>query len=194
MQGTASHLEYIAPKGRKYRRDCIYYEKNICVCKTSQSYLMKCVGRFCCGKYEDSVERKKQLEKEREELFAYCKEIAKDEEEKKKKYKYLEKTSKKKKKTNNKKQKMQTQLKSKDIINLDSNKHYLLGKTIRLKSLKMQENIVIKIVKPSEENYFYRRYSMDSNFARALRGKKVGDVIRVNVIKGYLAYEILSID
>ena len=95
---------------------------------------------------------------------------------------------------NNKKQKMQTQLKSKDIINLDSNKHYLLGKTIKLKSLKMQENIVIKIVKPSEENYFYRRYSMDSNFARALRGKKVGDVIRVNVIKGYLAYEILSID
>jgi len=58
----------------------------------------------------------------------------------------------------------------------------------------MQENIVIKIVKPSEENYFYRRYSIDSNFARALRGKKVGDVIRVNVIKGYLAYEILSID
>lgn len=187
MQGTASHLEYIAPKGRKYRKDCIYYEKNICVCKTSQSYLMKCVGRFCCGKYEDSVEKKKQLEKEKEELFAYCKDIAKDEEEKKKKYKYLEKTSKKKKKT-------QIKLKSKDAINLDSNKHYLLGKTIKLRSLKMQEDITIKIVKPNEESTFNRRYSLDSSFARALSGKAVGDVIRVNVVNGYLAYKILSID
>lgn len=187
MQGTASHLEYIAPKGRKYRKDCIYYEKNMCVCKTSQSYLMKCVGRFCCGKYEDSVEKKKQLEKEKEELFAYCKDIAKDEEEKKKKYKYLEKTSKKKKKT-------QIKLKSKDAINLDSNKHYLLGKTIKLRSLKMQEDITIKIVKPNEESTFNRRYSLDSSFARALSGKAVGDVIRVNVVNGYLAYKILSID
>lgn len=187
MQGTASHLEYIAPKGRKYRKDCIYYDKNICVCKTSQSYLMKCVGRFCCGKYEDSVEKKKQLEKEKEELFAYCKDIAKDEEEKKKKYKYLEKTSKKKKKT-------QIKLKSKDAINLDSNKHYLLGKTIKLRSLKMQEDITIKIVKPNEESTFNRRYSLDSSFARALSGKAVGDVIRVNVVNGYLAYKILSID
>lgn len=187
MQGTASHLEYIAPKGRKYRKDCIYYEKNICVCKTSQSYLMKCVGRFCCGKYEDSVEKKKQLEKEKEELFAYCKDIAKDEEEKKKKYKYLEKTSKKKKKT-------QIKLKSKDAINLDSNKHYLLGKTIKLRSLKIQEDITIKIVKPNEESTFNRRYSLDSSFARALSGKAVGDVIRVNVVNGYLAYKILSID
>lgn len=187
MQGTASHLEYIAPKGRKYRKDCIYYDKNICVCKTSQSYLMKCVGRFCCGKYEDSVEKKKQLEKEKEELFAYCKDIAKDEEEKKKKYKYLEKTSKKKKKT-------QIKLKSKDAINLDSNKHYLLGKTIKLRSLKIQEDITIKIVKPNEESTFNRRYSLDSSFARALSGKAVGDVIRVNVVNGYLAYKILSID
>ena len=30
---------------------------------------------------------------------------------------------------------------SKDAINLDSNKHYLLGKTIKLRSLKMQEDI-----------------------------------------------------
>ncbi|MDD7382411.1 MAG: GreA/GreB family elongation factor [Bacillales bacterium] len=65
---------------------------------------------------------------------------------------------------------------------------------MKLRSLKMQEDITIKIVKPNEESTFNRRYSLDSSFARALSGKAVGDVIRVNVVNGYLAYKILSID
>ena len=58
----------------------------------------------------------------------------------------------------------------------------------------MQEDIVIKIVKANEVSTINRKYSIDSNFARSLAGKSVGDVIRVNVVKGYLAFKILSIE
>ena len=58
----------------------------------------------------------------------------------------------------------------------------------------MQEDIIIKIVKSNEVSTVNRKYSIDSNFARALAWKSVGDIIRVNVVKGYLAFKILSIE
>lgn len=46
MQGTPAHLEYIGPHGKKARKSCVYYRDNICVCKTAQCFMMKCVGRL----------------------------------------------------------------------------------------------------------------------------------------------------
>ena len=178
MQGTSSHLEYIGPKGRKHRKNCIFYKNNKCICKKSQAYLMKCIGRLCCGQYNDSEEAKEALESETRELLKYKNTLTRHQ-------KHLNKRSAKKK---------NKVLPSKGIISIDDNRNPLLGKKIKLKSLKMKEELTIEIVKIEQESIFNRRYSINSNFGMALLGKKVGDIIRINVVNGYLAYEILSME
>jgi hypothetical protein len=46
MQGTSAYLQYIGPKGRKRKKNCIYYTDNKCSNNKSQVYLMNCVGRM----------------------------------------------------------------------------------------------------------------------------------------------------
>lgn len=70
----------------------------------------------------------------------------------------------------------------------------ILGKKFKLRSLEMLEDIIIEIVVPQKESHVSRKYSVNSNFGRALKGKSVGDVIKVNVINGHLTYKILSIE
>lgn len=187
MQGTSAHIEYIGPRGKKYRKNCIYYHENICVCKKSQAFMVKCIGRLYCGQYDDDNSKKEEIKKYIEELIEECKVISEKQKIEKEKYRNLDKR-------NKKKEKNREEYISKNTISLDNKKNYLLGKTIKLRSLKMQEDIVIKIVKANEVSTINRKYSIDSNFARSLAGKSVGDVIRVNVVKGYLAFKILSIE
>lgn len=184
MQGTSAHIEYIGPKDRKFRKNCIYYHENICICKKSQAFMVKCVGRLYCGQYDDNKEHKAQLEEDIVNLINECKIISEKEKEKNKLYGHLNKSN----------EVPREEYISKNTINLDNKRNYLLGKTIKLKSLKMQEEIIVKIVKPNEVSTINRKYSIDSNFARALGGKSVGDIIRVNVVNGYLAFKILSIE
>lgn len=53
MQGTSAYLEYIGPKGRKRKKDCIYNRNNECHHLKSQNYLLHCVGRLYCSYYND---------------------------------------------------------------------------------------------------------------------------------------------
>ena len=57
MQGTSAHLEYIVPKDKKRKTDCIYYNKGICNCSKYQRYLGKCIGRLLCDHFDDNKEK-----------------------------------------------------------------------------------------------------------------------------------------
>ncbi|CAM3706185.1 hypothetical protein ACQR3C_00665 [Clostridium perfringens] len=57
MQGTSSYLEYVGPKGRKYKKNCIYNDDGICKCVKINCYMSKCVGRLYCTHYDDSEKK-----------------------------------------------------------------------------------------------------------------------------------------
>lgn len=75
MQGTSAHLEYIGPKDRKYKKDCIYNKDNICTCGKTRIYLSKCAGRMICGFYEDSEKARKELELKKANILAEFEEL-----------------------------------------------------------------------------------------------------------------------
>lgn len=63
MQGTSAYLEYVGPKGRKRKKDCVYNKDNTCHHIKSQIYLSHCVGRMYCSNYDDSkIEENKNLD------------------------------------------------------------------------------------------------------------------------------------
>lgn len=72
-------------------------------------------------------------------------------------------------------------------------KSNILGKKFKLKSLRTMEEIVIEIVGPNRVSTINRRYSVNSNFGRALQGKTVGDRVTVNITRKYLRYIIIDI-
>ena len=53
MQGTSAYLEYIGPKGKKKKKNCIYYKDNQCRNIKSPIYLLNCIGRMLCHNYDD---------------------------------------------------------------------------------------------------------------------------------------------
>lgn len=69
MQGTSAFLEYIGPKGRKYKSNCIYFKNGICKCTKIQTYLGKCVGRVQCGYFNEDKKLKTEIELEEKELL-----------------------------------------------------------------------------------------------------------------------------
>lgn len=97
MQGTSAHLEYIGPKDRKYKKDCIYNKNNICTCGKTRIYLSKCAGRLICGFYEDSEEARQELLEKKVEMLSIFDEIIE--------------INRKKKGSNNKKTKFEKQVK-----------------------------------------------------------------------------------
>lgn len=157
MQGTSSHIEYIGQRGRKFRKNCIHYTDSKCSCKSSQAYMMKCVGRLCCGHYEDSSLKRIQLDDEKESL--------------KNAYTDIKTNHTIKSKNSPKGNKKNRRVNSVIIKNVAQND--LLGKTFRLRSLKFNEDITIKIVTLNEQSEINRKYSTDSIFARSLVGKKL---------------------
>lgn len=69
MQGTSAFLEYIGPHGRKRKKSCVYNVQNICHCKESHYYLLKCGGRSFCMNFDDSEETKIKYDKEKNSLY-----------------------------------------------------------------------------------------------------------------------------
>ncbi|MDI3472351.1 MAG: transcription elongation factor GreA [Thermotogaceae bacterium] len=68
-----------------------------------------------------------------------------------------------------------------------------LGNKVIIKDLETQEELELKIVNPQEADIFENKISIESPLARALEGKKVGDVVRVKAPKGIQRYQILGI-
>ncbi|MCD6546522.1 MAG: transcription elongation factor GreA [Thermotogae bacterium] len=68
-----------------------------------------------------------------------------------------------------------------------------LGNKVLIRDLETQEEMELKIVNSQEANIFENKISIESPLARALEGKKVGDIVRVKAPKGIQKYQILGI-
>lgn len=68
-----------------------------------------------------------------------------------------------------------------------------IGAKVKLKDLNKNSELSYKIVSPVEADYDSGKISITSPVAKGLLGKKVGDVVKINVPAGLLHYEILSI-
>ena len=68
-----------------------------------------------------------------------------------------------------------------------------IGAKVELKDLGRDSELTYTLVSPSEADYDEGRISVTSPVAKGILGKKVGDVVEINVPAGIRRYEILGI-
>lgn len=164
MQGTPAHLEYIGPRGRKRRKNCIYNDNNVCKNCRIKVYETRCVGRMCCKYYDDSHIKESNKLSNRN-----LKVIDKD-----------KKLSKKSVKRKN--------------IAIFRKKKNLLYKKVRLLDINENEIIDIIIVKDKETDELNGRISINSPLAIALSKARIGEkfeVLQGKYITRYIFKSIL---
>ncbi len=79
-----------------------------------------------------------------------------------------------------------------DESKLDTSKILLLSK-VEIKNTKTNMKIAYEIVPESESDIKKNKISVSSPIAKALLGKRVGDVVEVQVPAGIMNFEVLSI-
>lgn len=79
-----------------------------------------------------------------------------------------------------------------DISKLDSER-IIFGATVEVEDVNSGEEKTFTLLGPDETGYFKNSISILSPVARALVGKEEGDEVTVNVPKGKLEYEIISV-
>ena len=79
-----------------------------------------------------------------------------------------------------------------DESKLDTSKILLLSK-VEIKNTKTNMKIAYEIVPESESDIKKNKISVSSPIAKALLGKRVGDVVEVHVPAGVMNFEVLSI-
>lgn len=79
-----------------------------------------------------------------------------------------------------------------DESKLDTSKILLLSK-VEIKNTKTNMKIAYEIVPESESDIKKNKISVSSPFAKALLGKRVGDVVEVQVPAGIMNFEVLSV-
>ena len=80
-----------------------------------------------------------------------------------------------------------------DESKLDTSKILLLSK-VKIKNTKTNKEISYEIVPESEADIKKNKISVSSPIAKALLGKKVGDVVEVNVPAGVMTFEVMSVE
>jgi transcription elongation factor GreA len=80
-----------------------------------------------------------------------------------------------------------------DESKIDTSKILLLSK-VEIRNTKTNLKIAYTIVPESEADIKKNRISVSSPIAKALLGKRVGDVVEVNVPAGVMNFEVLSVD
>jgi transcription elongation factor GreA len=65
---------------------------------------------------------------------------------------------------------------------------------VEIRNTKTNLKIAYTIVPESEADIKKNRISVSSPIAKALLGKRVGDVVEVNVPAGVMNFEVLSVD
>ena len=80
-----------------------------------------------------------------------------------------------------------------DESKLDTSKILLLSK-VKIKNTKTNKEISYEIVPESEADIKKNKISVSSPIATALLGKKVGDVVEVNVPAGIMTFEVMSVE
>ena len=79
-----------------------------------------------------------------------------------------------------------------DESKLDTSKIVLLSK-VEIKNTKTNMKIAYEIVPESESDIKKNKISVSSPIAKALLGKRVGDVVEVQVPAGIMNFEVLSV-
>ena len=79
-----------------------------------------------------------------------------------------------------------------DETKLDTSKILLLSK-VEIKNTKTNMKIAYEIVPESESDIKKNKISVSSPIAKALLGKRVGDVVEVHVPAGVMNFEVLSV-
>ena len=79
-----------------------------------------------------------------------------------------------------------------DESKLDTSKILLLSK-VEIKNTKTNMKIAYEIVPESESDIKKNKISVSSPIAKALLGKRVGDVVEVQVPAGIMNFEVLSV-
>ena len=79
-----------------------------------------------------------------------------------------------------------------DESKLDTSKILLLSK-VEIKNTKTNMKIAYEIVPESESDIRKNKISVSSPIAKALLGKRVGDVVEVHVPAGVMNFEVLSV-
>jgi transcription elongation factor GreA len=69
----------------------------------------------------------------------------------------------------------------------------VFGARVTLKDLDLEEEEEVELVGPGQEDYEKNRILTSSPRGQALLGKKIGDVVEINVPRGVLRYEVLGI-
>jgi transcription elongation factor GreA len=68
-----------------------------------------------------------------------------------------------------------------------------VGSNVVLNDIEVAEKIEYRVVGPAEADVFNNKVSYESPLGRALMGKKVGDIIKVDAPIGIIKYELLEI-
>lgn len=79
-----------------------------------------------------------------------------------------------------------------DSKDLPNDKIYILS-SVKLKDAKTKKLFQYTLVSPEEADFEQNKISVTSPIGKALMGKKVGDVLKINVPAGILTYEVLEI-
>lgn len=151
MQGTSAYLEYIGPKGKKKKRNCIYNKNNQCRNEKSPIYLLNCIGRMLCNKYDDLKAEEKRNSDEYEDNVIYQK-------------KYKEE-----KERINRSKSEDAYLSRKDLLN----------KEVILLDLETNEVIDITIVEEKDKDILSDKISIESPLGRALCRTSIGSEFEV---------------
>jgi transcription elongation factor GreA len=69
----------------------------------------------------------------------------------------------------------------------------VFGARVKLKDLDLEEEEEVELVGPGQEDYEKNRILTSSPRGQALLGKKIGDLVEINVPRGVLRYEVLGI-
>jgi transcription elongation factor GreA len=68
-----------------------------------------------------------------------------------------------------------------------------VGSNVVLNDIEVAEKIEYRVVGPAEADVFNNKVSYESPLGKALMGKKVGDIIKVDAPIGIIKYELLEI-
>jgi transcription elongation factor GreA len=79
-----------------------------------------------------------------------------------------------------------------DSKDLPNDKIYILS-SVKLKDVKTKKLFQYTLVSPEEADFDQNKISVTSPIGKGLMGKKIGDVLKINVPAGVLTYEVLEI-
>ena len=80
-----------------------------------------------------------------------------------------------------------------DERNIDTTKAYVLS-TVTIRNLKANREMKYTLVSKDEADFKLGKISVDSPIGKALLGREVGDLVKVNVPAGVLELEIVKIE